>query len=37
MVVGEDYLLVVFEKGIEGVEEFFLGVFFMGEELDVVD
>ncbi len=34
---GEDDLLGVAVKGVEGVEELFLGFFLAGEELDVVD
>src|ERR1051326_8422290 len=30
-------MFVTIEKGIEGVKEFFLGAFFAGEKLDVVD
>ena len=34
---GEDYLLVAFEQGVEGMEELLLGALLVGEELDVID
>jgi len=36
-VAGEDDLLVPIEECVEGVEEFLLGTFLAGEELDIVD
>ena len=36
-VAGEDDLFVAFEQGVEGVEEFLLGLHLAGDELDVVN
>lgn len=36
-IAGEDDLFGAVEECVEGVEEFFLGAFFAGEELDVID
>lgn len=34
---GENYLFAGHVKGVEGVKEFFLDIFFTGDELNVVD